>query len=54
LEAEMILKLKNEIAKQEIIVSENKYKFLGRGATLKKQAKATIKELYKKLDELFD
>ncbi|HDI3070202.1 TPA: AAA family ATPase, partial [Clostridium botulinum] len=52
LEAEIVLKIQNEIAKQEIVVSENKYKFFGRGAALKKEARAKIKELYQKLDEM--
>ena len=54
LEAEMILKIKNEIAQQEKIVLENKYKFFGRGAVLKKAAKAKIKDLYQKISEMLN
>ena len=54
LEAEMILKIKNEIAEQEKIVSENKYKFFGKGAALKKEAKAKIEDLYNKLSEILN
>ena len=54
LEAEMILKIKNEIAEQEKIVSENKYKFFGRGSALKKEAKSKIEDLYNKLSEILN
>ncbi|NRY61477.1 ATP-dependent helicase [Clostridium beijerinckii] len=54
LETEMILKTKCEIGKQEKLISENKYKFFGKGAAIKKEAKAKIKELYKKLDEMLN
>ena len=54
LEAEMILKIKNEIAQQEKIVSENKYKLFGKGAALKKEAKAKIKVLYDGLSEILN
>ena len=50
----MILKIKREIEKQEKLISENKYKFFGRGAAIKKEAKYKIKELYSRLDEIFD
>ena len=50
----MILKIKNEIVQQEKIVSENKYKLFGKGAALKKEARAKIKELYQKLGEMLN
>jgi len=50
----MILKIKNEISQQEKIVLENMYKVFGRGAVLKKEAKAKIKELYQKLGEMIN
>jgi len=54
LETGMILKIKNEIVQQEKIVSENKYKFFGRGVALKKEAKMKIKDLYEKLGEILN
>ena len=52
LKAEMIIKIESEIRRQEKLISENKYKFIGRGAVIKKEAKAKMKELYQKLDKI--